>query len=205
LLSPVLSSISKQTPYSVPSGYFDNLEKGILQSIKQNTEIQTAKEELENISPLLGSLKKEMPYQVPEGYFQDLGPRLSDKTEKDKSTTKVVSITSRKWFRYAAAAMVTGIIAMTVLFISTKSNQPSETEILAKFTKEVKKLDDSQKDKLADFMDAGFDGTEMVKLNPDKPNEVKDLLKGISEEELKDFQEQNEDLKDVLLTTDYNE
>jgi hypothetical protein len=46
-----------------------------------------------------------------------------------------------------------------------------------------------------------MNGKETARINPDnKSNEVKDLLKGISDEELKDFQEQTEDIEDVLMT-----
>ena len=203
LLSPLLSGVSKQNPYLLPVDYFDDLEKKLLQAIHQDNNPETAQQELESISPLLSSLKKNMPYKVPEEYFQDLASQIN--VEGNKAAGKLVSINNLKWFKYAAAAVLTGVIATTALLIFKNSSRPSEKEILAKFTKEVKKLDDNQKNKLADFMDAGFDGTETVKLNPDKPNEVKDLLKGISDEELKAFQEQNEDLQDVLLATDFNE
>src|SRR5688572_13967827 len=123
-LSPLLSNVSKQNPYTIPGGYFDGLAESAMQSIREGHDYQTAKEEIESLSPFLGGLKKEMPYSVPEGYFESItaGPV--------KAETKVVSIAHRKWFRYAAAAMVIGIVALTGLLIfGNKSPEKS----LAKF------------------------------------------------------------------------
>jgi hypothetical protein len=197
-LSPLLSSVSKQMPYQIPVGYFEGLEERILQSVLQTH--QTAAEELENISPLLSGLKKEMPYAVPQGYFETLGDGTS-KNKNIETTTKVISIAKRSLFRYAAAAIVTGLIATTVLFVYKNKYPPSEKEILAKFTREVNKLDETEKDNLVDFIDAGLNGKETAQINTDKTNEVKGLLQGLSEDELKAFEEQNEDLQDILLTT----
>ena len=62
-------------------------------------------------------------------------------------------------------------------------------------------MNDTQKDDLMDFIDAGMNGDETAQVNTDnKADEVKNLLKDVSDEELKDFQEQTEDVADVLMT-----
>jgi hypothetical protein len=95
--------------------------------------------------------------------------------------------------------VVAGLIAMTGLLIF---NKKEKTEIiLAKVKKDVMKMDEVQKENLIDFIDAGMTGEETVQVNTSgKPDEIKDLLKGIPEEELKDFQQQTEDLEGVLIT-----
>lgn len=192
-LSPILSNISKQTPYTVPAGYFDSLAETALQSVRENSNYQTAKEEIETLSPLLSGLKKQMPYSVPQGYFEN----IAEKSEKQK--TRVISITSRKWFRYSAAAIVVGIVAISGLLIFGNKKTAAE-KILVKVEKDVKKMDDQQKNNLADFLDAGMNGKETAKVNADdKSQEIKDLLQGVSEEELTDFQHQTEDIEDVLM------
>lgn len=194
----LLSGIKKEMPYSVPQGYFDGLAEKAIQSIRESNNYETAKEELETLSPLLSGLKKEMPYFVPQGYFE----RLASSTSKEENTPaiKVVSITSHTWFRYAAAAVVVGIITMTGFLLIGKGEKEPGVKALAKITHDVKKMDETQKDNLMDFIDAGMSGQETAQTSPDNKSEVKDLLKGISEEELKDFQEQTEDVQDVLMT-----
>jgi hypothetical protein len=194
-LSPTLSGLSKQLPYTVPSNYFEGLAEKALATVSNDN--QTAKEELETISPLLSGLKKNMPYAVPQGYFENLTQKIV--AEENKPVAKVVSLTNRKWFRYAAAAMVIGIVAITAIFIS---NRPKGAEkVMVQVKKDVKKMDVAQQDNLIDFLDAGMTGDETAQVDNDaKTAEIKTLLEGISEQELKDFQEQTEDLEEVLTT-----
>ncbi len=200
-LSPSLNTISKQNIYSVPAGYFENLAENLMRSIREGNDQlhkesvgQTAKEEIESLSPLLSGLKKEMPYNVPQGYFET----ISEKPVREG--TKVVSITHRKWFRYAAAAVVTGVIALSGFLLFGNKKDAAE-RILAKVEKDVNKMDDVEKDNLVDFLDAGMNGKETVKVNTgSRSQEIKDLLQDVSEEELKDFQQQTEDIQDVLMT-----
>lgn len=194
-LSPILSRISKQMPYVVPAGYFEELGE---KSLSDNPDHQTATEELEILSPLLSGLKKQLPYTVPKEYFETLTEKIH--VGENKPSSNVISITSRKWFHYAAAAVITGMFVMAG-FLYSRSEKEAGGKALAKFTRDVKKMDETQKDKLMDFMDAGRSGDETAQINTDnKSDEVKSLLQGISEEELKDFQEQTEDIQDVLLT-----
>ncbi len=191
VLSPVLAAASKVMPYRTPAGYFESLPDKMI-GLVQNNE-QSAAEELEHLSPLLSGLKKDMPYSVPAGYFENLPV---------KKESKVVSLASRKWFRYAAAAVVVGVIA-TIGIISLRTDHaPSEKEIFTKITRDVNKMSDSEKDNLIDFLNAGLNGNETAQVNTDKPNDFKELLKDIPEEELNNFSEQNEDLQDFLLTSD---
>ena len=74
-------------------------------------------------------------------------------------------------------------------------------KVLAKFTRDVKKMNDIQQADLIEFIDAGMTGDETAQLSTDnKSDEVKNLLKDISDEELKDFQEQTEDIQDIMMT-----
>jgi len=208
-LSPLLSGLSKQVPYAVPTGYFDGLDQRMLQAVQASNDYQTAGEETATLSPLLAGLKKEMsarpghsdgPYNVPQGYFENLVAGIT--TKENKQEAKVISLTSRKWFRYAAAAVVAGVIMIAGFLIIDRGEKKQAGEIaLNKVTKDVKKLNDTQKDELIDFLNAGMDGKETAQVNPDtKSKEIQQLLQGVSEKELKDFQEQTEDIEDVLMT-----
>ncbi|MBK7678491.1 MAG: hypothetical protein IPJ29_03635 [Chitinophagaceae bacterium] len=196
-LSPTLNNFTRQLPFSVPQGYFEALNENLIQNVIKNNLAQTPKEELENLSPLLSSLNKEMPFAVPKGYFEGLFSPTNP--NKNKQATKIFSITNRKWFRYAAAAVVIGIVTLTGFLLLGDEKEPG-VKALAKLSRDIKKMDETQKDNLMDFVDAGMSGQETAQANPATNSEVKKLLQGISEEELTDFQEQTEDFQDVLMT-----
>jgi hypothetical protein len=187
ILSPLLSKANKEMPFAIPSNYFESLDHSI--AIIATNKEDSPKEELESISPLLNSIGKQNVYSVPWGYFEQIN---------SAPETKVVSIKRRSWIRYAIAASITALVFLAgFMFV----NRPDKAgRVLVRLERDVKKMDDTQKDKLIEFIDAGFDGKETVQNNPVKSNEVKDLLKGVSEQELKDFEEQFEDIEDVLMT-----
>ncbi len=115
----LLQVAGKQMPQDVPQGYFDTLSDSILSKIKAQQNIQTATEELSELSPLLAGLSKANLYEVPVGYFENLSAGITEKTTE----TKVVSMFSRKvWIRYAAAAVLFGMIAFGINFFM---QQPS--------------------------------------------------------------------------------
>ena len=99
---------------SVPAGYFDTLSSEILTKIKRE-EAENAEE-----STLLSSLKDKNVFTVPEGYFDNLSENIISKI--DRPVSKVIPISSAKsWWKYAAAAVVTGAIAVSSLQIFYRS------------------------------------------------------------------------------------
>ncbi len=194
-LAPSLNDISRKMPYAVPAGYFQELEKRIIETVGDNRSL-SVQEELETISPLLSGLKKETPYQVPQGYFDTIPLQ---QTVSDKKA-KVVSLVSQKWFRYAAAAAVV-LIAGTIALFSLNRPSTSEKEIFAKVSREVNKMNETEKDNLVDFLNAGLSGEETAQVG-DKTNDFKKFLEDVPEEELNDFRKQNEDLEDFLLISE---
>src|SRR5580765_3384597 len=97
-----LSSFPKEMPFNVPGGYFNELDEEIMEIIRRHPDYQTSREELESVSPLLSSISKRPVYSVPKRYFENFKPGVEEET-------KVVSITGRKWLRYAAAAIIVGV------------------------------------------------------------------------------------------------
>lgn len=96
----------------VPEGYFDLLSNKILSRIKEEEE--DADSEIKSLSPALHYLKEEELYTVPEGYFDNLSDRILNKVKGQNS--KVVTFHSvKKWWKFAAAAVITGIITITSL------------------------------------------------------------------------------------------
>lgn len=189
-LSPLLSSISKKMLYSAPAGFFDGLAESVTGSLKND--LQTPAGELETLSPLLSSLKKEMPFSVPQGYFEGLNKTVN--AESVKPITKVISITTQKWFRYAAAAVVTGVVALSGFLIFNKSNtiDPKEKPF-AWVEKSLKKVSTDDIDKFAELANDGTLAVANTKNDDVKAaNEIKDLIKDVSDKEIQDFIEETQ-------------
>ncbi len=119
-LSPMLYSLKNENVFKIPDGYFDTLSEKIL---AKNSRLlsETADEELRNISPMLYSLKNKNVFKVPEGYFENF---VNDTMKQVKPAgAKIVVMKPRNtWLRIAAAAVVTGIIAISSLQIFNNSS-----------------------------------------------------------------------------------
>jgi hypothetical protein len=179
-LSPLLSNISKEMPYAVPAGFFQELSDDLLKKISDHEVYQTSKEEIESLSPLLGSLKNKNPYSIPAGYFEALESKV------EKKETKVISITTRRWYRLAVAAVVIGIVAIGgLLFIKPQADPVDNPQ--AWFEKNLKKVN---KDKIDEFVSlANDDSNEKVDNESEaaKKAEIKELMKDVPEKEIEAF------------------
>jgi gas vesicle protein len=190
-LSPYLNNLSRELPYKTPAGYFDGLEERMMNAVRASADYQTADEELEGLSPLLKGLKKENPYKVPQGYFENFSmPAV------ETAGTKVVSMASRKLFRYAAAAVVIGIVAISgMLFLNPGGKVDPNKDSHAWVEKNVKKV---SSDKLDEFInltekEKSFDGAVAA---ADKSEEIKELLKDLTDDEIQDLLKDTEVLDD---------
>ena len=192
-LSPLLSNISKQMPYTVPAGYFEKLEEKLMQTVRESSDYQTAKEELETLSPLLSGLKKQMPYSVPQGYFENLAETASK--ESIKPETKVISISSRKWFRFAAAAVITGVVTMAAFIFLKKDKVDASTNSYSWVKKNTKKL---STENIATFVDLTEEENLVVSTDTKAPQDVKELIKDVPDNEIQSL------LNDTKLLDDAN-
>jgi hypothetical protein len=180
-LSPLLNNVSKEMPYAVPAGFFQNLSEDVLNSISEHEDYQTSEEEIENLSPLLSSLKNKKTYSAPAGYFETLETKIV------KQETKVISITRRRWYRLAIAAVVIGIVVIGgLLFIKSGQVNPVDNPH-AWIEKNVKKVDKAKIDEFVSLADD--DSSEKVDNESDaaKKDEIKELMKDVSEKEIEAF------------------
>jgi hypothetical protein len=180
-LSPLLSNVSKEMPYKVPAGFFQDLSEDVLKKISEHEDHQTSEEEIETLSPLLSSLKNKNPYSTPAGYFEKL------KTGVEKKETKVISITRRRWYRLAIAAIVIGIIAISGLAIFRSKQVDPNKNPQAWIEKNVDKK--VSKDKIDAFVKLAEDESINVADEKDdvKHTEIKELMKDVPEKEIVDF------------------
>jgi len=190
-LSPLLSSVSKKMPYTVPAGFFTDQEERIMQAIKNDRNELTTDEELKELSPLLSSLKKETPYSVPQGYFEKLDTVIP--REKEKPAAKVVSITRQNWFRYAAAAVLIGVIAISGL-VFVKNNGTTSNDPEAIVNKMMKKVSNDEIHNFVQMTEpvtpvADEQAPVIAQAEIKDKKEVQELIKDLSDKDIQSFVE----------------
>jgi hypothetical protein len=116
-LSPLLSSLQHHQVFEVPKGYFEQLTNDVNKSIGDNSS-----NELKELSPVLQSLQKVNVFEVPTGYFENLSTSILKKAKAPSA--RIINFKARNYFlKYAAAAIITGVIAMGAL----RYLQPSQS------------------------------------------------------------------------------
>ena len=198
ILSPLLNNISREIPFTVPAGYFEELSENMMQVIREHADYQTSDEEIASLSPLLSSISKKSPYNVPDGYFENLSSRIG----KNKDV-KIISITKRKWYRVAVAAVFVGIIAIGGLLFTNPTPIDPAKNPQAWVKKNLKKT--VSEEQLNDFVSL-TKGNETNKELTDnlKSDEIKELMKDVSEKEIQEFLNdavalESNDATDILL------
>lgn len=166
-LSPLLNSLSRQMPYSVPDGYFKPADP--------------ASQKEEEISSLLHDLREKHTYSVPEKYFEQLPSVLLEKVKVN--TARVVPFSQRKWMRYAAAAVITGIIAGILIFKNGDSIDPDRSSMVW-IEKNTKKVSKEEINSLISL--AITDSTNTIVKSTTK-DDIKNLVKDIPEKEIQDL------------------
>jgi len=124
--SSLLQPLKKHNTYTVPQGYFDGLAGSIISKINE----RYAEDER---SELLDAVRNINPYSVPPGYFDSLAATI---TSKLPQPAKVIVMQKRSsFFKYAAAAVITGILGLSVISIVDKRQAeeigPSSTTLMA--------------------------------------------------------------------------
>jgi hypothetical protein len=119
-LSPVLYSLRKKNVFSVPQGYFESFAEEMTGKVKLGYS-ENAEDELRQLSPMLYALKGENIFSVPRNYFDFLAGDIVEKVKPQPA--KIITLKKRNsWLKYAAAAVVTGVIAVSSLQIFNNSS-----------------------------------------------------------------------------------
>ena len=181
-LSPVLAAIPKTTPFSVPENYFSHLATGLPALVND-----------EALPEILKSHTKQMPYTVPSGYFEGLTAQVAAKVAPK---AKVVSFSTRV-MRFAAAAVITGVIAVAgVLYLNNRSTalDPAE-QPHAWVEQKLQNVSNQDLEAFINTADVGFNSKELAKHSK---GEVRQMLRDVSTNELNAF------LNEVPLETDFS-
>ena len=179
-------------PFEVPVDYFESLLPSLMKRI--NAQESGPKEEIQMLSPLLAGLKKEFPFEVPEGYFEN-------RPVQQRPTARLVSMNAGKWFKYVAAVVVIGFLAVAALV--TWRNKDVEKMGIARYNKilnqEIGKMSDVELVEFLEITNPVLVGDEKVSTTPN--DELKELLDDIPVSELKEFIEETTvfDSEEVLL------
>jgi hypothetical protein len=143
-IAPILgkNGITVQ-PYRVPAGYFEHFAESLLVKIRREADDPDA--EIQAISPLLAGLNRKVPYQVPEGYFDEFRVQkekqeavyippveiITHDQEKIRPAARAIPPRSiRPHLKYAAAAVITGIIAGAAFLTLHNQNSPDPLKSL---------------------------------------------------------------------------
>ena len=176
-IAPLLASLPKEMPFSVPAGYFSDVTEGLSDWVKDDS------------PPALLQSAKQMPFSVPDGYFESL-PAIILKIVAPRNA-KIISIhSSRKWLRYAVAAMVAGIIAISSVLYFGNNNQPIDpaSESYEWVATNLKNVPDKELD---DFINTTYiNPSTLANTNKSTKTEIRRLLKDISDSEINKFLEE---------------
>jgi hypothetical protein len=182
-LSPLLNTVSRTLPYTVDSNYFQDLPELILQNVRNHEDYQTAEEELISLSPLLSNIGNKNPYAVPGDYFENFGKDINLKSD-NKPAGKIIPLVKSTWFRFAAAAVAIGFIALTgiSLFFNNATVTTSNThEWVEKNTNNV------STDELNNFIQSADEDPKNASVATVKSTELMDLMKDVSDNDIQDF------------------
>ncbi|MFZ1529064.1 MAG: hypothetical protein WAT19_09955 [Ferruginibacter sp.] len=125
-ISPFISGIDKKNMFSVPDGYFDHLAGHITKRISAVTEETMA------ISETVAVIGNKNVFDIPPGYFDALEDDILEALPKQ---AKLVQMQPRRSvFRYAAAAVITGLLGISLFFMFDKKDGDGmpDKEIMAK-------------------------------------------------------------------------
>lgn len=190
-LSPLLSRISKQMPYALPETYFQELTAvpvaGGPDKI-EDTEYTTS------LSPLLLSLHNKETYRLPAHYFEQLPQAILEKVGSGTKARVIPVSFGSKIARYAVAASVAAVMIISGWFLL---NRQQPVSLAA--TKEPAGIKDVSNKELQDYID------QNTVILPDKvavvsteiqAEDVKTMLAGVPDAELRQYLDQQPDLKD---------
>lgn len=181
-LSPLLAGLSKKSPFSTPEGYFDQVSDEVNAGVSG---IEQTREVLESLHPLLEGVRSVNPYKVPDNYFEELPAIIAGNRPQE---AKLVQF-GRKWFTYAAAAAIIGLVALAGwLYQPSSVKFPEDTGALTfSLEQEINQLPDAAIFDYADSTASLFNGSTAN--NDDELNEsdMHILLEEVSDGALQQY------------------
>lgn len=196
VLSPLLSQIGKQMPFSAPAGYFDELGENAVAGAQA---IEFVNGELENLSPLMKGLNRIQVYEVPAGYFEQLPGRVL-KAVKAQQPAKVVSMSfTRRVLRYSAAAVIAGLI-ITAGWLYLGTGDKTTDKAVPAVAAQLDSISDEMLEKyLENQTSAPSEAVVAATIAADEidASDMKDMLADVTDEDLQQYLEKYSTVKDI--------
>jgi hypothetical protein len=197
-ISPLLAGLSRKMPFTVPEGYFEQAAEQM---------------ELEPGSILAG-IERHVPYVVPMGYFEEFpqamlrqvyaqeslptakGASSADSnlrpvTGKESGSSSGASVISigRSWIRYAAAAVVTALLALAGWMYFQPASDSIDTNPIAalQLDREFSQISDEEILEFTNPTSTIYYGTAVLAPGELSGSEVHDLLGDVSDEALQQY------------------
>ena len=160
----------------VPSGYFEHLSDNILQKVKSGS---VAPNMPETTSDILAPVRHMNVFEIPAGYFDQLATSILKKVTSG-NTGKLVPFNSRKRIiQFAAAAMITGLIALGIYSVNNHqvingTNSALTAATLDPSIESGKKMNDQEftdkmnnlsEDDIAKYIEKNGDETDLAALS----------------------------------------
>jgi hypothetical protein len=198
IVSPLLGQISKKMPFSTPAGYFEELGENAIAGAQA---IDFVNDALENTSPLMNGLKRVQVYEVPAGYFEQL-PRQVLKAVKAQQPAKVVSMSfTRRVLRYAAAAVVAGLIFTGGVLYLNRGHKVVEGDQVVVASKDLDSITDETLENYLENQTTPPAAEQALAANVTseelKATDMKDMLADVSDEDLQQYIEKYSTVKDI--------
>lgn len=176
-LNEIKEKAGVAAPYSLPAGYFEELNSKLLNRIANESSDQDSDD------LLIDSAAKMTTYQVPPGYFDSLETGLLQKANAPHQSAKIISI--KKWLRIAAAAIIIGFVAyFSIQQFQGNSNLTTNEKRTAAAIMDVNSVE------LTSFV--GDAGENALSANDQKnTTDTNQLFEDISNDELRSFLNEN--------------
>lgn len=121
-LSPELAKIGNANIFTIPQNFFENSALAIIQKAM-------AYAETEQISATVAAIGNKNIFTVPAGYFNSLSDHINAVLPKE---AKVIKLQSRfRVMRYAAAAVIVGLLGLMLFFYFDKKESSADNSVLA--------------------------------------------------------------------------
>jgi len=214
-LSPVISGISRITPYGLPEGYFDELSP-VLALLRDTPAYMVPQGYFDELSPLLTVAQGRSTYQVPEGYFAGLPETILEKVAAPVSAmaapvsaAKVVAmrrdgmrsdgmtrdggkVLKGHWWKYSSVAAIAACFLLIFTWPQV-GTRIGEGDMTVAVSQDLQKVSDQEMqtyldDEHAILAEPVNNSTATLDMNE---GEVKSFLSEVSDSDLQQYMEEH--------------
>ncbi len=185
----------KESTFSLPSGYFEELPEQILQYVKSVE--NDVEQEMDEVAPLLRTIERKNVYTVPSGYFDGVAENITSVVNNEKGKVINLSTGFKRAWAYAAAASVAAIMLVAGYKFFYNEKQPAEVaantssiENNINIQSAISSLSDEEINNYLDTHTMAFNANIQNSPMPDVMD-IQGLIKNASDEEIIEYLKKN--------------